>query len=137
MSRHNGSVWFRLLPAAAIVILLTGCVHTVRTKDLFHPRKYPVMSDVLERKNVSIRVDEHTVLRGWFIGRKEYRRSVIYLYGNGETAVDIAPLLYGLSEALEANFLTVDYRGYGASDGTPDMVPIACSNLASATSERR
>lgn len=44
--------------------------------------------------------------------------TVLFFYGNGETAVDyntIAPLY----NQIGVNFFVVDYRGYGKSSGTP------------------
>jgi len=46
--------------------------------------------------------------------------TILFFYGNGETAVDydnIAPLYQGIG----ANFLVADYRGYGRSGGSPSF----------------
>ncbi len=46
--------------------------------------------------------------------------TVLFFYGNGETAVDydtIAPLY----NRIGVNFFVADYRGYGRSDGTPEF----------------
>jgi pimeloyl-ACP methyl ester carboxylesterase len=79
------------------------------------------MADSLQRQNVEIPVNKLMVLRGWYLTSRDYHRSLIYFYGNGESVVTVSPLLYWLSSTFKMNVLAVDYRGYGFSDGNPGL----------------
>lgn len=115
--------------ACLLVLSLVSCTKTVKEKDLFAPQKYPAMTDLLQRRNVEIPVNELFVLRGWYLTSEEYKRSLIYFYGNGESVVQISPVLYWLSDALKMNILAVDYRGYGFSSGHPGLEAISSDVL--------
>ncbi|MFQ6028330.1 MAG: alpha/beta hydrolase [Dehalococcoidia bacterium] len=65
-----------------------------------------------------IPVDEGISLSCRFFPVAQDRPTILFFYGNGETAADydgIAPLY----RQLGANFFVADYRGYGNSSGTP------------------
>jgi len=86
---------------------------------LFHPRKSvpgPKSSDNFQEvripvaENISVGARFHLIDAGG--------PTLLFLHGNGEIVADyddIAPLF----NRLGINFLVVDYRGYGISDGTP------------------
>ena len=66
----------------------------------------------------SIVVEEGVSLSGRFFPASVTAPTILFFYGNGETAVDydgIAPLY----NRIGANFFVVDYRGYGGSGGSP------------------
>ena len=68
----------------------------------------------------TIEVEEGISLSGRFFPAGPAAPTILFFYGNGETAVDydgIAPLY----NQIGANFFVVDYRGYGGSGGSPSF----------------
>ena len=65
-----------------------------------------------------ISVDEGIVLSSRFYSVGRENPTVLFFYGNGETAAgyDLVAPLYN---QIGANFFVADYRGYGASGGSP------------------
>jgi pimeloyl-ACP methyl ester carboxylesterase len=113
------------LIAILLFLILVSCTKVIREDDLFAPQRYPVMTDSVNRQNVEIPVDNSIVLRGWFLTSEDYYRSMIYFYGNREAIVQVSPILYWLSTSFNMNVLAVDYRGYGFSDGYPELEAIS------------
>ena len=67
-----------------------------------------------------ITVDDGVQLSARFFPVGQENPTVLFFYGNGETAAgydNIAPLY----NRIGVNFFVVDYRGYGASGGTPSF----------------
>lgn len=104
-----------------IVLFLAGCTITLREKMLFIPSKAPVLSESIQRHNLEIPLPEGEALRGWELIHPEARANLIYFFGNGETILSYARRLYILAERFRLNVFCLDYRGYGASDGTPSI----------------
>lgn len=70
--------------------------------------------------DLSIPVDEHTMIGGQFFESSPSAPNILFFHGNGEIASDykdIAPFYTGRG----LNFIPVDYRGYGRSSGTPTV----------------
>ena len=68
----------------------------------------------------SVRVDDEVSLSCRFFPANDSGPTVLFFYGNGETANDynnIAPLYNQTGH----NFFVADYRGYGQSDGWPSF----------------
>jgi len=66
----------------------------------------------------TIQVDEGVSLSCRFFPAGQADPTILFFYGNGETAVDyddIAPIY----NQIGVNFFLADYRGYGMSGGTP------------------
>ncbi len=117
----------RLARAAllGVLLLVPGCRYTITERQLFHPGRYPVLSDSVARRNLELSAADGTVLRGWLLTVPGSRRALLYFYGNGESVLESAPLLHRLAVLYAADVLAVDYRGYGFSDGTPELAKIA------------
>ena len=79
----------------------------------------------------AITVDDDVQLSGRFFAVGRENPTVLFFYGNGETAAGydtVAPFY----NRIGANFFVVDYRGYGASGGAPAFNPMlsdACKVL--------
>lgn len=102
----------------------SACTQVVREEDLFHPERYPPLPSDQHRRAVEIRAADGAVLRGWFLHDPANPRTVVFFYGNAQTARSAEGTTYWLARTLSCNVLTVDYRGYGASDGEPAFVPM-------------
>ncbi len=120
----------RMLPrwgawlSPALAWVASSCTQVVREEDLFHPERYRALEGDQYRRAVEISAADGAVLRGWFVHAPENQRTVIYFYGNAQTARSSESTTYWLSRSLHCNVLTVDYRGYGASDGNPAFRPM-------------
>ena len=109
----------------SILLIFMSCTKTVTEKDLFYPRRLPLMSDKVKWENVSLVTKDSTTIRGWLFRSQEYKQSMLYFYGNGETLYSSQSKLYWLSTNLKCNILAFDYRGYGFSDGSPSFITIS------------
>jgi hypothetical protein len=96
---------------------------------LFHPRPerpgpasgpepgdagFPTRADVL------IPVERDVAVGGRYYMATPSACNILFFHGNGEIAADYDELS-GLYHQIGANFLAVDYRGYGRSSGTPTV----------------
>lgn len=116
-------------PVLVLLVLVAGCRYTISERHLLHPQRFPVLPDGVARRNVEVQAADGTILRGWLLGVPASRRALLYFYGNGESVLESSPVLYRLAQAQSADVLAVDYRGYGFSDGTPDIAKIAVDAL--------
>lgn len=94
---------------------------------VFHPRQenYLLNEDI---KRLLIEVDEDVSISASFFEADKKDPFILYFHGNGEIASDyddLGPLFVKNS----INFLAVDYRGYGKSTGTPEIVSMLEDSL--------
>ncbi|WP_319525947.1 alpha/beta fold hydrolase [uncultured Desulfosarcina sp.] len=86
---------------------------------LFHPRKSAPSAEKRDNfQELRIPVAEGIAVGARFHVADAGGATLLFFHGNGEIVADyddIAPLF----NRLGINFLVVDYRGYGISDGTP------------------
>jgi alpha-beta hydrolase superfamily lysophospholipase len=86
---------------------------------IFYPRKYstPCPGDAFD---LALLVDSQVPITCRFYGGKAHGPWILFFHGNGEVVSDydaIAPLYH--QEGL--NLIVADYRGYGASRGSPTL----------------
>ena len=105
--------------AAALLLVFTACTKEIREEDLFFPQRTPIMPKENGRIDVEIPIDNALSLRGWYFYDKQKPSTVIYFYGNGETTLSSQNRVKWIAENLSVNVLSIDYRGYGSSDGSP------------------
>lgn len=72
------------------------------------------------RSEKRIEVEPGIALSAWHLERPLARGTVLYFGGNGYVMVNGHDILLGLLSA-PVDVLTVDYRGYGQSDGAPSV----------------
>ena len=88
---------------------------------LFHPRKTAgPLNDAGPFREVLIPVDDGIGVGARFHMAHASGPTILFFHGNGEIASDydeIGPLF----NRLGINFMVVDYRGYGCSDGSPTV----------------
>lgn len=96
---------------------------------LFHPRPEPrpsILDDAPEeeliprKKEVLIPVDPDVTIGARFHMAEKSACNILFFHGNGEIVADYDEL-GGIYNQLGANFLAVDYRGYGRSSGKPTV----------------
>ena len=88
---------------------------------LFHPRKSAVSLGAESRfREIRIPVANDTAIGARFHMAHRKGPTILFFHGNGEIVADydeIGPLF----NRLGLNFMAVDYRGYGCSDGSPTV----------------
>ena len=88
---------------------------------LFHPRPdYDRTPSRPQSREMMIPVAENVAVGACFHSADTDKPNILFFHGNGEIVADYAELgpLY-IERGL--NFLVVDYRGYGRSDGRPSV----------------
>jgi pimeloyl-ACP methyl ester carboxylesterase len=96
--------------------------HPGVTQTLFFPRRI-TEGEVpsLPRGGIErIPVGSHT-LGAYRYSPLENAPTILFLHGNGEVMTDYLYEFHRWVETLGANFLVVDYRGYGLSTGSPSL----------------
>lgn len=96
---------------------------------LFHPRSEPRRS-ILDpapaeelnprKKDILIPVDPEVTIGARFHMSEKSACNILFFHGNGEIVADYDEL-GELYNQLGANYLAVDYRGYGRSSGKPTV----------------
>ena len=109
--------------------MLSGCVERM----FFHPDSVQYMrpADVgLAHQDVDITSTDGVRLHGWWLpAQGAARGSVLHLHGNAANVSNHLPLVAWLPPA-DFNVLMVDYRGFGASEGTPAPDSVVEDGLA-------
>ena len=96
---------------------------------LFHPRPEPAASAFQatdsasmnpDEKNILIPVEEDIVIGACFHMAEKSGANILFFHGNGEIVADY-DALGPVYNQMGANFIAVDYRGYGRSTGIPTV----------------
>lgn len=83
----------------------------------------------VERTRFFLPVSEELSLSAWWLRKEGSRGTVLYFGGNGYLMVNGYHILQGILQG-PWDVLTVDYRGYGQSDGTPSIDALKSDALA-------
>jgi len=115
--RYIKGVRFRI--AAFLALVLGGC-----TQAFFQPHGMLVHTPDhfgLDYEPLVLRAQDGTALFAWFLpARGKPRATVLHLHGNAENiSTHIASVAW--MPAAGFNVLTLDYRGYGRSGGSPSL----------------
>lgn len=112
-----------LLFTVLLAVPFSGC-----TQLFFHP--HSILIDTPERHGVEYQVEnfqaaDGTSLNAWFLPAKnkdggKAKATVLFLHGNAENiSTHFRSVAWLPAEGF--NMLALDYRGYGASEGTPSL----------------
>lgn len=108
----------------AALVLLTGCGSAVERSLIYYPtrRLEATPGDYgLPFEDVRPTAEDGVRLHGWYVpGRRPV--TVLWCHGNAGNISHRLENLRLLRERLGVGTLLFDYRGYGASDGTPSEV---------------
>ncbi len=87
---------------------------------LFHPRKEsPLRGSRADREDFMIKLADGVSLGASLHYSDLNAPVVLFFHGNGEIVSDYDELGQAFTRGAGVNFFVVDYRGYGASSGTP------------------
>lgn len=78
----------------------------------------------IDYQELALRAEDGTALTAWFLpARGPARATVLFLHGNAENiSTHFASVAWMPAEGF--NVLALDYRGYGASEGTPTLAGV-------------
>lgn len=109
----------RLVVLLALVVLASGCSGL-----LFYPARQLVRTpaDVgLDYRNVELQAADGTRLNAWWLpAQGQAKGTVLFLHGNAENISTHLASVYWLP-AAGYQVLLLDYRGFGLSDGVPEI----------------
>lgn len=122
-------------PKAPFLLFLAGLIAAFSGCDayFFYPQRNFVANPYLDRvfrEDVSVETPDGVRLHGWFLRPKTGPLgTVLFFHGNAENiSTHVGSVLWLAIEGYQV--LTVDYRGYGKSEGKPDMEGIHADALA-------
>jgi alpha-beta hydrolase superfamily lysophospholipase len=95
--------------------------YEIEERYLFQPRLTQVRPETSDRRNIEVKLPDGNILRGLAITRPEPIANVIYFGGNAEFAQGATTKFMQWAELYNVNVICVDYRGFGASSGSPSV----------------
>jgi len=97
---------------------------------LFHPRpEYGFAVSHQGIHSVKVEVEPNIFIGGRLYPASEQAPAILFFHGNGEIAADYDHL-FRLYVERDITLLVVDYRGYGASNGTPTVTNLMTDAIA-------
>ncbi|MCK9419772.1 MAG: alpha/beta hydrolase [Nitrospirae bacterium] len=102
----------------SIILLAPGCTHL-----FFKPTKELVINPAILKyspSDVYFRSSDGLTLHGWYFRAREERGTILICHGNVENLSTHVMLDLWLIDA-GYNLFIFDYRGYGRSEGSPDV----------------
>jgi uncharacterized protein len=112
--------------ALRIVVLLVvagGLLLLFETKLIYFPTRAHEVTPAelgLAYEELALRSEDGVRLHGWFLPVKGSRLSVLVCHGNGGNVSHRLDRALLMQSRLNVSVLLFDYRGYGASEGSPD-----------------
>lgn len=121
-SRRRPLRWRRLaLVALGTYLLVCVLITALQSKLIYFPmRGYPITpADVgLAFEDLRLETADGVRIAAWYVAHSDARGSVIFHHGNAGNMSDRLHSLQVLHR-MRLNVLMYDYRGYGASEGSP------------------
>lgn len=113
-----------LISAACGWLALAAYAYFWQARLVFHPtRQLSTNPGELGYAYEDVMLDtaDGVQIHGWHITQAGAGFTVLFFHGNAGTIAD-RPLTIARLHELGANVLTIDYRGYGNSEGSPDEI---------------
>ncbi|MCU0515465.1 MAG: lysophospholipase [Oscillatoria sp. Prado101] len=96
---------------------------------LFHPKGNNSFEPLDPKtRPVAVEVEPAVFLRGWLYPALPNSPAILFFHGHAEIAADYDAFADFYIQ-MGITFLAIDYRGYGASDGTPTASNLLCDAL--------
>ena len=88
---------------------------------VFHPRQEIMISNkASEATNIMVPVSDGIAVHGLWFFKDKFAPTILFFHGNGEIVSDYGDIGI-LYNSMNINFLIIDYRGYGRSQGRPTV----------------
>ena len=107
------AIAFGLYCAAALCLLF------FENSLIFFPAKGGVGRAPVPGEDVFLTASDGVRIHAWYVTHPEARVTLLVFHGNAGNLEDRRDWIEGLRR-LPANVLTIDYRGYGRSEGSPE-----------------
>jgi hypothetical protein len=119
----------------ALLFLLPACGGGIPLDEdaVFQPRKSLTPStfdyDNADLDEVFFEADDGTRLNAWHIDREDSRATVLYFGGQGFNLVLAREFVTHMLADVPVDLFMVDYRGYGRSEGEPEVAQLKSDGL--------
>jgi pimeloyl-ACP methyl ester carboxylesterase len=122
---------FLLLGGA--ILVLGSCVRIPITEDtLFQPKESVTIRTFdhpeATLEEVFFQSDDGTQINAWYVSRQDAEATVLFFGGYGFYLVQSKPYLDMFLE-MPVNVFLLDYRGYGRSEGEPEVAALKADSL--------
>ncbi len=110
---------------AVLTLLLLLAVRMLNAASMFPRMPVDTSSFALkaaktpDTREVHFEATDGTKLYGWVTGRDDAPRKIVFCCGNGGNVSGYGARMAEISQALDAQTLVFDYRGYYLSEGSP------------------
>lgn len=111
--------------AALALALAAALIWLLQARLLFYPMKHLAHTPTdwgMDYQNVSLTTDDALRLHGWFVSTAQRRSQppqvLLFLHGNAGNISHRGDSI-AIFDAIGLDVLIIDYRGYGASEGSP------------------
>ena len=127
--------WARVVKKNIKVLLVVfyvgvcGYFYYYQNTFLFHPEMAPRTDAPQLSKYAMEWVHEGVKHHGWYIHGEEKKPLIVYMGGNSEI-ISKNLLHFYKRFASEYDILSIEYRGFGGSDGSPDEKSLIADNVA-------
>lgn len=91
----------------------------VKNAGIFHPKPARIVADT-RFENIQMLAKDGTKLQAYWLATPGAKLNVLWLGNSASAAEDTLADVKTYAEKMQANILTVNYRGYGKSEGQPD-----------------
>ena len=118
--------YIMLLFLVFLIFLLLSCmlVRRAAQRAAFDPEwilsKTPAYHNI-KFEDVIFRTRSRRKLHGWYLKNSEAKSTILFLHGNTGNISSYADEVCMLYKNLKSNIFIIDYRGYGKSQGHPQM----------------
>lgn len=128
LSKHNPKLTTSLMSSnfqyKFIFLVLAISLLSACNNLLFQPQKNHYIEPEqihIKAQNIYFKTSDGLTLHGWFLpAKKQAYASVLFLHGNAQNISTHIASVFWLP-AAGFNVFLFDYRGYGYSEGTPDI----------------
>ncbi len=105
-----------------ILFTITGCIsYKYSEKDLFRPRKENPISHLYTFDQYLVNTPDGIKLEGWHLSQNDAKINFVFFSGRSGKIRYAIPFFNMIGENIKANIFSINYRGYGLSEGNPTI----------------
>ncbi|HAF30118.1 MAG TPA: hypothetical protein DCG75_13840 [Bacteroidales bacterium] len=112
----------KILMLTITTLLFQSCINKkVTQSDVFNPVKEYEISENFKFNRYFVNNTDTTELELWFLKEEQASFNLIYFSGNGSNIRSAIPFFNELGVQFNLNIYSLNYSGYGLSDGKPSI----------------